>query len=444
MAGPFYVDSEVNAGGTPDGLSWAAAFDSFWSLPTLASGEIVYVASRHVEPSVGGNKTLTCPTSGAPALIYSVTTNTTTYAPGAQVKTTGGNYTLTIDGAHAVYGVTFEAGYAGTNAVAFISDNNEYGTHYGCTYKGASGFQVIFSGIVQIILPTIDLANDSSGASNPILSCSPNGQAGETTIIGGAVTNATNRTGTTAALFTTGSSVSAVRWMGGDLSALPSACELHYGGATLTAVTLENCKMPSTYTLLRSAISGATGPSITLVNCENADSTSERIAYKYSGEFGTIDYEKTVVMTDTNKATADDGAGGTQDFSWKMVSTAGCTRHQPLASPWFYVPITSTGSKNLDVYFGAAETLDNEEIAIEVQYLGTSGVELFTHVSSGVVANAAAGTYATTGGTWAATVTEEYYARQTVAINEVGLARARAVVGAASKTIYVNPRIIVS
>lgn len=441
MAGPFYVDS--NATGTNAGTSWTNAWTSFWSLPSLAAGEIVYVASNHVEASVAANKTLTGPTSGEPAYVYSCTSGTTTYAAGAQVKTTGGSYNLSIDGSFAIYGVTFQAGSVNFTLAA---DNNEYGILHSCTLKGASGFTITANGF-DFVDCVFDCTNDGAAASAAVLIMNA-GTTGVKRIIGGSFANMTNRTGTNACLFSGSGGAAAVSVFvsGMDLSSAPSSCEIWNGADSSISLTLENCKMPATYTLIRAAVTSVSG-SISLWNCENADSTSERVAYAKSDIAGTITYSKSVYMTDANAATAADGAGGTQSFSWLMVSentTAEVNLAGPLTTPWVYANVSSTGSKNLDVYFGAAETLDDGEVWVEFEYLGTAGVEKFSRYSTEKVPAASATTYATTGGTWSGTVTSAYYARAAITVNETGLARARVCVGATSKTIYVNPRLIVS
>ena len=444
MAGPYYVDS--GAGGTNAGTSWTDAFTSFWSLTGLASGEIVYVASRHVEANVAAHKTLTLPTSGQPVYLYSVTTGTTTYAAGAHVKSTGGAYSITIDGSGEFHGFKFTVGTGGA-VLSMVADGNERGRCVSCTYVIGAAAQIALAGNnYDHINCVIDLAADTAGSSNSIVTVYA--IARDINFINLTISNGGNRTGASARLWAPSSTQSQaiVRWDGCDFNSLTSACEMLYGSSIL-GTEFTNCKMPSAWTVLNSAITNNSAP-VDFWGCENTEASSVRVSFHRRMFSGAIDHDLTVYMSDANAASSDDGTGSTVAHSWKMVSedtAAECDQSNTLYTPWIYTKVTSTGSKTFTVYVGAAETLDNAEVWVEFAYLGTSGVEVFSRVSTERVANATPATYGTTGGTWNGTVTSSYpITSGSVTVNETGLARARVHVGATSKTVYVNPKLLVA
>ncbi len=435
MAGPFYVDSEVNAGGTPNGLSWAAAFDSFWSVPALASGEIVYVASRHVEPNVGASKTLTGPEAVPSARIYSVTTGTTTYAAGAQIKTTGGGYRCTIANSLSFYGITFESG----EHFVFSADANEDLLFTNCTFKPAHNCNINCStvdGLYRFVNCTFDYSNDTSASATNCIKADV-WHYNPIEIIGGSfVMGATyDRTGALAENMN-------VIFYGVDLTDVGTSLE---ASSQYSRIRLVNCKLPATFTLVGSTPTNNTAH-IVLENCPLSGGEGDRISYSFTNWMGTITSDTGVTLD--SGATTDDGNDGTQQFSHKYVTRATYPADDtPFIGPWYFVWNDTTGSRNLDIYVGGSEALDNADVWAEYLYLGTSGSEHYTFATTQRATPLTAATeYTTTGGTWSGTgaPTEEYYLRSTVTINEKGWVMGRVCVGKASLTVYVDPRIVLS
>ena len=429
MAGPFYVDSVAGSNTSPYD-TWAKAATATWNLPTLASGEIVYVSSRHVDADQAAAKALIGPTSGAPALLYSVTVDTTTYATGGQIKTTGGAYDMTFNGSFALHGLTLVSG----RHIKFDNDLNETMWVKDCTLKPGSGNQIqTTANALPVYLRncTIDLTNDASGVGTQIFS--PAVTTGGVHMLGGSIINASNRTGLYSSLVYSGPLVC----HGVDLSALNSTLTLV---GDLGDLVCNSCKMPGTYTLAATAGGQCTAK---LYNC-TAGALADRLSLTLKSYTGLISSATSIVLS--GGATTDDGVGGTQAFSHKIVSASTCNENSPCVTDWFYVWNDTTGSRNLDIYVGAAETLDNTEIWAEYLYLGTDDAETYTFVATKRATNEAAATYTTTGGTWdgIGAPTEEYYLRSAVTINEKGWVMGRVCVGKASLTVYVDPRIVLS
>lgn len=441
----YYVDS--NAGGANNGTSWTDAYLSFWSIPstTLADTDIVYVASNHVEADTTASKTLTGPTVGY-AQVISATSGTTTPAAGAQVKTTGGAYTMSLLNALYVYGVTFQAGGSYIDARGTsVSSNSAEALYESCTFVFAHAASLNHQNNPNANITfkncTFDFSADTSNSANPYFNL-----RGPATFIGGSVVKGGtyNRTGS---VVSAGSGTGQdMRFVGMDLSVIGSSNEL---GDSVTYGRLEflGCKLPSGYlsstTLTSAAITSAQG-GLKVIDC--GDTQDPRVYFKKDRN-GLVEYSTTATRTD---GASIEGSA----VSWKITTTDKATEHFPFYTDWIYGSITTTGTKTFDVYIahnaaggGSGGDFYDSEIWLEVQYLDTSGSPLRTH--------------ATDHRSWASSPTEQTddvasswggspgsnlqkLSVASVSVDESGLYRARVAVGKASATVYVDPKVTVS
>lgn len=428
----YYVNS--GASGANNGTSWTDAWTSYTSLPSLSSGDIVYFASTHAD-GPAANSTITLPTSGEGAYFYSVTAGTTTYAAGAEIGPNTSSYGLTLNGSLEAWGMSFRAG----QNLYLQPDTNEGMTLHNCVLKpghqGSIGHAASVSGFGPLLMVNceISLAADTSGASASIL-----GNTSYATypfsypwqIIGGSITNATNRTGANARLLAT----SRTEIYGMDLSGLSSSCEI---AGSNSCGSLVNCKMPASFTVLQSTSNSAR---VSLYNCL-AGAENDRINFDMGMDVGDI-YESTTVYL-SGGATSDDGGGGTQAFSHVLASNANAHAQSPLFDDWYYVWNDTTGAVYLDIYVGGTEALDDSEVVATFLYMGTSGSEAYSIERVQKTATSSASAHAT-GGTWSGTVTNAHYIRAAVTVNEKGWIMARVAVIKASLTVYIDPRIVVT
>jgi hypothetical protein len=180
-----------------------------------------------------------------------------------------------------------------------------------------------------------------------------------------------------------------------------------------------------------------------MYNCDNAATNYRMWVEDYAGS---IKSETTIVR-------ADGATDGTQPFSWKMTSSANCNaalsqlETDELPPKWNEV-VGSAITVQVEIAHDSVTNLTDGEVALEVQYLGTSGVPLSLFISdskSSFLATAADQT--TSSATWTTTGMtnpNKQVLSVTFTPQEVGFILPKVILGKASKTIYVCPKVQVS
>jgi hypothetical protein len=204
-------------------------------------------------------------------------------------------------------------------------------------------------------------------------------------------------------------------------------------------IIFRNCKLPASWTGLLSSASAA-GAVAEMHNCDAGD-TNYR--YQRSTQWGDIYSETSIVLS----GGATDGA---TPISWKLVSASTAKLpHLTLDTGEIVVWNEATGSPitaSLDFIHDSATALKNDEVWMDVEYLGTSGYPLAVHADSNksdvLAANAnvasSTATWLNTGG-----MTNPNKQKLSVTFTPVkkGFLLLRVRLAKASKTIYVNPRV---
>lgn len=205
----------------------------------------------------------------------------------------------------------------------------------------------------------------------------------------------------------------------------------------------KNCKLPSGW-----SGSFVTGTFVSyserheFYNCDSAD-TNYRIHVKdYAG---TLDSETTIVRTGG-------ATDGTTPVSWK-ITTAANAKETP--TPFITPPISvwneTTGSAKtitVEIVHDSVTALDDDEVWVEVTYLGTAGFPLgavVTDQRADILATPAAQTSSSE--TWNTTgLANPNKQKLSVSITpqEKGFITARVFVGKPSYTLYVDPEITVT
>lgn len=186
---------------------------------------------------------------------------------------------------------------------------------------------------------------------------------------------------------------------------------------------------------------------VSMYNCDSADTNYRLWIETYAGN---IKSETTIVRTGG-------ASDGTTTVSWKMASSANANSTTiPLMSDevvrWndtVAAAVTATVEVVHDSQgAGTGAAFTNEEVWLEVMYLGTSGVPLGSFVSNtkaDVLATAA--DQPTSTATWTTTgLTTPVKQKLSVTFTpqEKGYIHARVYLGKASKTLYVDPKITVA
>lgn len=234
---------------------------------------------------------------------------------------------------------------------------------------------------------------------------------------------------------------------GVDLSAAAAAMNLVGACTTGALIVFRNCKLPASWS--GSLYNGTmlAGLRVEMYNCDNAATSYRLWVEDYCGS---IKQEATIIRS----GGANDGTSG---FSWKMVSSADAEypTHR-LESPEITDWIDTTGAaKTLTVEIvhdsagaGSGSKFQDDEIWLEVMYLGTSGFPLGTPANDAKADPlTAAANQADSTETWTTTGLASPV-KQALSVTftpqEKGFYIARVVLAKASKTVYVCPKATVS
>lgn len=242
---------------------------------------------------------------------------------------------------------------------------------------------------------------------------------------------------------------------GCDLSACASTVQVFPSASSGASgghyFLMRNCKVPSSWTLA--------GSGITSINYRaeayNCDSGSTNYKLWVEDYFGSIRDETTIVRTGG-------ASDGTTPLAWKMAANANAAYpSNVLRSPEIVIWNDTTGSsKTATIEFvhdtnvaagqgaGTASAFQNNEVWIEVEYLGTSGNPLASLgrscptdiLTAAADCTSSSATWTTTG----MTTPVKQKLSVTFTPQKKGFIQIRVCIGKASKTIYVDPMITVS
>lgn len=443
--------------GTTANWAFSAIFMDYVST-ALAAGDRLWVSNNHSE-SVDASITIAFP--GTLASPNQVLCGVDTAAPPTALATTGvvatgnGAYNIALTGVFYCYGISFKCGVGNTanssriDLASVAGNQQEYDN---CVFEVAT---TVASTNARIQIGLNSGANNTPGVN--FKNCSVKfgsatqlidvewanfGWRGGSILVGSAAITtifkqmaATPRVG-----------ISAID--GVDLSVAAVAANIIDVSTLSTSTwTIRDCKLPAAWT--GSVVTGAFAvPSqrVGMYNCDSADTNYRLSIADYAG---TIVQETTIVRTGG-------ASDGTTTLSWKMASSASALAlTAPLVSDEIVrwndttaAAITATVEVVHDSQgAGASGAFTNDEIWLEVLYLGTSGVPLGKFVSNGkadVLATAAdhpasTATWTTTG----LTTPVKQKLSVTFTPQKKGYIHARVHLGKASKTVYVDPKITI-
>jgi hypothetical protein len=232
---------------------------------------------------------------------------------------------------------------------------------------------------------------------------------------------------------------------GFDFSNWGSSLNLVLGGAVIQPgqAVFRNCKLPASWTgLLVSTPFTAAGFRAEMWNCSASDTN---YAMRVQDAAGSIRDETTIYRTSG-------ASDGDTTISWKMESSANASYPAvPLRSPEIFVPNTAVGSsQTLTVEIaqdGTTTALDNDEIWLEVEYLGTTNFPLALFAddaAADVIATPAAQTDSTESWTGLSGTEKRQKLSLSVTPQEKGVFIARVCLAKASTTVYVCPKVDVT
>lgn len=432
----YYVYSGAVGAGT--GASWANAYTTLTAATTSgkSNGDIFYVAHDHSESTAAAITVGASPTLNAQILCVnragSVPPVAADLTTGALVLTTG-NSNIQINGRHYYEGLTFEAGNgaSGTASVA-VGGGSSSQVYKNCAFKlGSTGtssrISIGASGTTTWINCTVQF-----GATAQFITNNAGVYWSDTpsAITGATIPNA--------GLIDLGNNACYIE--GVDLSAIASGTAIfrnHTGGTVGTAV-LKDCKIASGALMKVSATNAWGGLPIEVIR---TDSSGANYRHERYDSVGTQTTETTIVRTGG-------ASDGVTPIAWKLVTGSNCQFIMPMRTTPISVWNEDTGgTKTITVegIWGGGAVPDNDDIWIEVEYLGDSGSPKGSFVSSAkATVLTTAASYASSSETWGGSTTKFKMSATTGTIQLKGPITVRVFAGLASSTFYICPKLTVA
>lgn len=413
---------------------------------TVGAGDRVFVSNAHTE-AITGNSLLTANTLATkdnPYQVLCVSDDTaeppTTLATGASIGCTG-TYSLRSHTGY-FYGIEFRCGVGQTSTneirIDGTASENSWLRFENCILDLAStgGASLVRTGegsgpaaagtAMQTYLINCEVQIGASGATAVQI------QSGIFTWLGGSITGTapTNILGIP---------------NGNARKAYISGVDFSLGGTNLIGigtspgqdaddVTVVDCRLHASTSLFTSLRPTNPDTWFRIINCSSGSENYKFAARTY---YGDIDHETTLVRT----GGASDGA---TPLSWKLVTTSVAKRTQPLYSPWMFLWNEATSSKTLtvEILHDSATALKDNEVWVEVLYLGSSGqpqATLIRDVSNVLAAGADQTSSSVTWTTTGMSNPNKQKLEVTFTPQMKGLFRVRVALAKLSKTIYVDP-----
>lgn len=444
-----YVWSSATGAGT--GADWANAHTTLAAAVTAgAAGDVYFVAHDHA--AVTG-AAITYTFKGTPAApdkvicvnrLGSVPPVSADITTGASESCGAGAFGITFAGTGAsstpvvyIQGIVFNTG---SGAVAGVFTNSTGGNWYfkncslrklGTTTSAASiGFTATSTGS-----PSNSLILDNTTVQFGAVGDSILMRSGYEFIWKNTASAILGSVPTTLIQSATSSNGSRVLLDGVDLQAMVTGKTVFGGAAAaIHQYRMVNCRLGAGAAIMAAATIPRGCRAEVVVSDSGATSYRNEI-YDYAG---TLTTETTIVRSGG-------ASDGVTPFSHKIVSTANAKQLTPFEAFQGAIWNSATGSsKTLSIEIvNDGTTLKDTDIWVEAQYLGSAGQPVASTVSSGADVLSAGNNLSTSAVTWTTTGLASPI-KQTLSVTftpqMAGFVRFVVKVGAASKTIYIDPK----
>jgi hypothetical protein len=445
MTDRFIDNFTPGSGG--DGLSWANAELTAAAVDAAdAAGDRWLFDYRHSESTAGAVTLAVAGTLASPSQLLSVTQSggagVSSLTAGAIISTTGAN-ALSLTGNFYAFGLNFQSGSSSFNANlnCGTSSSIDRQVYEDCTLhlsNTSTNSRISLGGGSQAGSSSYEWVNcivRFGSASQFILVAS-----GQFVWRGGGL----SASGTDPTyLLNAGARPNRVLLEGLDLSEGATGMNLFATSGNGNLITIRNCKLPASWSgSLWNTVPTTMGARAEMYNCSASDTNYALWVEDYAGS---IKHETTRVKTGG-------ASDGTTPLSWVMASSANAEYPAIiLRSPEIQKWNETTGSAitvTVDFLHDSATNLQDDEIWLEVEYLGTSGFPLAVFADDAVAdVIATPADQTTSAATWTTTGManpNEQKLSVTFTPQEKGLIIARVCVGLASKTVYIDPVLQVS
>lgn len=435
-----------------NGTTWALAKATLVGVAAIdTAGDRLFLSQVHSESTSASIAPAFAGTLASPTLVIcgdDAAEPPTAVAATAVVATGSGAYSITLSGVVWFYGVIFKAGVGSSSNInlSLATGDQNYTRLENCelwlaSTGTSSRIRVGDSGSgiesrVELIDCDMHFASTAQGIEH---------RGAKFCWSGGALVSGSSAITT---LCTLAHTIADILLENLDLSGLPSTCNLFAAAATGSGrAVIRNCKLPASWTGVLVATITGVNVRFEMYNCDNADTNYVLWVEDYAGSTKS---ETTIIRT----GGASDGTTG---LSWKMVTSASA-EYPPirLESPEIVQWNETAGSSvtaTVEIVHdsqgaGSGSKFQDDEVWVEVMYLGTSGYPLGTWVTdckADVLATAAnqadsSETWTTTG----LTTPVKQALSVTFTPQEKGFIHARVVLAKASKTCYVCPKLTVA
>lgn len=427
------------AGGGATGVDWANAFLTLAAALTGSSaGDDIWVSEDHSE-LVASAQTYTSPgTITSPCRIIcvnhagSVPPVAADIATTAVVATSGAN--AMANGGYAyVYGITFKPGNSAAVNASFNWFNGVAGQwkFKNCPMIMPTGASAAF-GIGNSNTCTLELIDSpiKFGATGQSINLNSGTFRWE-----GALSVADCSVAVPTTMFFAGAMKGSALIQGVDLSGAGSGKTLVGAMTSFGRMVFKDCKLGASVT--KFATPTVSDTRVTFIRC---NSGAVNYSYDIGDYYGALSIENTIILT----GGASDGTNG---FSHKIVTTTNAKWTNPFRSDpiqFWQEAVGSPVTVTLQGIWGGGAVPNNDDIWIEVEYLGSSGTPISTLISctkaNTLAANAALSAGA---GTWGGSTTK-FAMAVTFTPQTKGPVTVYVLAGAASQTFYVDPKPVVS
>lgn len=432
----YYVHSGAAGAGT--GADWANAYTTLvTALVGKVAGDIFYIAHDHAESAA--SITLTSPgTSAAPCFFYCVN-RAGSVPPVAADLTTGATFSttsngnLTTAGNGYFHGLSFTAGNSSGSPILTLNNTAARTQVYkNCAIAlGSTGAGAIHHG-----------NNSTSGAAwTEMDNCTYSfANIGSTLNTNGTFiwkNTASALLGTIpTTLFGESGVVGTKILRGVDLSAAGSGKNLFTAAAGKAHHALIDCKLDASVTVFGGTPLGMASNRVDVIR---SGATGINYGFERYSYAGTQTIELTIVRTGG-------ASNGTTAFAWKIITTADAEFMAPFECPPIAIWNDVTGSSvtaTVEGIWGGASPPNDDEIWVEVQYLGsvTSPLASFVSDAKAVLDTAAAQTASSE--TWGGSTTD-FKLGVSFTPQQKGWIYAVVKCAKVSSTFYIDPKVTLS
>ena len=436
----FYVRS-TDGNNVDSGATWALAKATLaGAFSACAAGDTVYVSQVHAETQASAMNLGGPGSSANPVKVVCVNDGAeppTALATSATITTTG-NSAFDIYNNTFYYGITFSCGSGAVSAQTKLASSGGNSRFENCKFikAGTVGNTAAFR-LADLGSGRLELNNCTFkfGATNDSLSMAGAVVWKNSVAVDGAGSLPTS-------LFYNATGNAPVILDGVDFSAMTGSPTL-WNAAVLTAARLivyRNCKFSSGTIPMPTPNNPESGEHFII----NSDSGATNYLHSVVGYYGRQDVETSIVRTEG-------ATDGTTPISWKIITTANSKWAFPFESIPMAVWNNSTAANvTVTVYgvWGGGAVPNNDEIWMEVSYMGSSATPIATFNTANGTADflAAASAQGSDSSTWGGSTTKFKMSVTLSAPQPAmkGLIYVTVKAAKPSTTFYVDPRIVLS